>query len=315
MTESNFPKWVPASLVRVRCFLNRRGMKVKPWLGPEAVLDAFYAALRLQTHNDDFWTELEQLLADLASDMNERIQSRGWVIENELLDSRSHAELLAQIRQALGIEASACAGLHPLATAIPRRAGALLLMLAAAIVVGCGGEVDAPTGHGASGGGAGIGAAASTSGGASSVGASGGTTAQSIAQGSGGFPTLTLAASGGTTSQSTGVCPSPDASSRIDPAAFAACNPKLVAALIPYAIEGNLYNQLLECACLLNEAWQTGLGDLFAGKDCNEIISYFGDCGMANLCGNGRRPLPASFDADALFDRCMVLLYLGVRCD
>jgi hypothetical protein len=309
MQESNFPKWVPASLVRVRCFLNRRGMKVKPWLGPEAVLDAFYAALRAQTPNDAFWTELEQLLADLASDMKQRVTGRGWVIENELLDAPSHAELLAQIRGALGSEATASAGLHPLATAIPRRAGALLLMLAAAIVVGCNGETEEPHGYANSGGTAGVGGA--SIGGTSAI---GGTSSLTTATGRGGAPVITITPMGGTTARTT-TCPSPDASNAIDPAHFAECNPKLVAALIPYAIQGNQYNSVLECACLLNDAWQTGLGDLFAGKDCNEITAYFGDCGMDKLCGNGRRPLPDNFDVNALYDRCMVLLYLGVRCD
>jgi hypothetical protein len=309
MIESTNPNWVPASLVRVRCFLNRRGMKVKPWLGPDAVLESFYATLRLQTKDDAFWSELEHLLHDLASDMNQRVLGSGWVIENELLDSQAHAGLLAQIREALEVEARACAGLHPLAASIPRRAGALLLMLAAAVVIGCGGEQEALSGPAAGGttrsvshGGASSGGATTQSGGAPGM---GGSTNMAI----------TLPAMGGSTVQTTGSCPNPDATNRLDPAQFEACNPKLVAALIPYAIAGNVYEKILQCACLLNDAWQTGLGDLFAGKDCNQIIAYFGECGVANLCGIGNRTLPTDFDVNALYDRCIVTVYLGVRCD
>jgi hypothetical protein len=308
MMDSTGPTWVPASLVRVRCFLNRNGMKVKPWLGPAAVLEGFHAALRSQTKNDRFWTELEQLLCDLANDMNQRIARRGWVVQNELLDQSTHTELLAQIREAIGIEGNR--GLHPVATAMPQRAGALLLMLAAAIVVGCGGEAAPATGVADNGG------MAAAAGGVTSGGsfASGGTSARTGgATGTGGsIFILTAPASGGAR---TNLCPNPGVASGLDPNQFAACNPKLVQALIPYDIESDTGKQLLECACLLNDAWQTGLADLFAGQSCDDIAAYFGTCGVSNLCASGRSSLPEQFDANQLLDNCMVTLYYGVRCD
>lgn len=302
MNESNFPQWVPASLVRIRCFLNRRGMKVKPWLGPQAVLDAFYAALQSQTHNDDFWIELEQLLQDLAADMNRRIANRGWTIQNELLDQTAHAELLTQIRQALGIESKKGKSLHQFTNGIPRAAGALLLMLAAAIVVGCddGASVSDASDGGTGAVGTGIGGAAGA----------GGVKGTSVA-GTGGTIGITLAS----TSTATNICPDTGATSGLDATQFAQCNQQLVSALIPYDLHSNSGKQLLECVCLLNDAWQTGLAELFAGQSCDEIAGYFGSCGISSLCATPSAQMPPDFDADLLVDSCSVVLYLGVRCD
>ncbi len=302
MSDPSSSKLVPASLVRIRCFLNRRGMKVKPWLGPAAVLDAFYAALRSQTKNDGFWGELERLLGDLASDMNQRVATRGWVIQNELLDQPTHAELLAQIRQALGLDPVAAAGLRPLAATLPARAGALLLMLAAAIVVGCGGEVESGQAVGAGGTTVGSGGTTVASGGAAA--SLGGTT------GRGGATFITI----DTTPQEL-PCPNPDKTSGLDPNQFAACNPKLVEALIPYDIHSYSGKQLLQCVCLLNDAWQTGFAELFAGQSCGEIASYFRDCGLNQICSADPSQVPLEFDADLFVDNCSIPVYVGVRCD
>jgi hypothetical protein len=319
MNESIRQSFVPASLVRIRCFLNRRGMKVKPWLGPEGILDAFYTTLRAQGKSEDFWLELRRLLGNLADDMNQRIQRRGWVIDNELLDQNCHESLLTEIREALG-DGRAAGNLTSFAVALPRRAGALLLMLAAAMVVGCGGEGGSADGDQSYGG------SAAASGGA----ANGGSGTASGGAANGGTPTpVGGQASGGTSStQSTYPCPNPGVPSGLDPNRFASCNQQLVAALIPYDLHTNSGEQLLECACLLNDAWQTGLANLFSGKDCGEIASYFSCCGfgdprsantttaITNFCRDQQnQALPADFDSSLLFDNSCCLIYLGVRCD
>lgn len=309
MNEPTSPKWVPASLVRIRCFLNRRGMKVKPWLGPEAILEAFYAAMRSHTGSDEFWKELEQLLRDLASDMNQRVAARGWVIQNELLDQTAHAELLSEIRRALGREAQAQQGLRPLAITLPRRAAALLLMLAAAIVVGCGGESESvQPGSGtntqtASGG--------SSAQGGAATGAQGGTATSKTQAAFGGNIVIDISTN---TSSPQSNCRSA-ATSELDPDHFAACNPKLVETLVPYDIHSDSGKQLLECICVLNDAWQTGFAELFAGGNCAQIADYFGACGIEQLCSTEASRIPAEFDAEQFADHCAVPLYLGVRCD
>lgn len=309
MTEQDSPNLVPASLIRIRCFLNRRGMKVKPWLGPEAVLDAFYAALRQQCQSESFWSEIEDLLRVLASDMNRRVSSRGWVVQNELLDSGQHAELLRQIRIALRSSSQSLRGIHSLASMLSSSAKSLLLMLAAALAVGCGGAVTEDA--------AGVGGTSDASGGTS---AKGGTSARVTGGSSGDASAEGGRGGGGIFISTEAVVPLPTAScsaasSGLDTAHFAACNPELVSALVPHDIHTYENRQLLECACLLNDAWQTGLAKLFAGQDCEQILSYFGDCGLDEFCRTNPASLPAEFDADVLFENCMTVLYLGVRAD
>lgn len=301
MTDTQSPQWVPASLVRIRCFLNRRGMKVKPWLGPDAVLEAFYTALRSQEKHDAFWTELKQLLFDLSSDMNQRVEARGWTIRNELLDAATHGELLTEIRSKLSPETETAPSLKSLAQSLPRRAGALLLMLAGAMVVGCGGETESNSVGGNDGG------TNAATGGASSLGGTHG--------GLGG-----ATATGGQINIHTLVvpernCPTTGNTSGLDPAEFAACNPKLVAALIPYDIQSDAGKQLLQCLCLFNDAWQTGFAELFSGQSCESIANYFGDCGMNQLCSTDSALMPQEFDADLFVDNCVNVIYVGVRCD
>jgi hypothetical protein len=309
MTAQQSPNLVPSSLIRIRCFLNRRGMKVKPWLGPEAVLDAFYAALRLQCQSESFWTELEDLLRVLATDMNRRISSRGWIVQNELLESEQHAELLRQIRAALHNNSQSARSIHSLASMLPSRAGALLLMMAAALAVGCVEQVSTVDASGGTSGLATGGTSSQSGTGARATGGSSGDTRAEAGRGGGGIristDVITLPKAS---------C-SPESNSGLDTAKFAACNPELVSALIPHDIHADSGKQLLECACVLNDAWQTGLAKLFAGQDCQQILSYFGDCGLDEFCRTNPASFPAEFDADTLFENCMTLLYLGVRAD
>jgi hypothetical protein len=330
MAETHFPSFVPPSLIRIRCFLNRQGMKIKPWLGPDAVLESFYATLRAQEKSDDFWQQLRELLRNLADDMNHRVLARGWVIDNELLDQSCHQSLLEEIRSALG-GGRVDGKLQTFALALSRRAGTLLLMLAAATAIGCGGELDSAGGEAPGGGASHSGTSSHGGSSAQAGGASarsdtfvispttGGTSAQSSSgsngQGTGGTSSSNNSnASGGASATSDAYpCPDPGVSSGLDPAQFESCDQKLVAALIPYHFPG-----LLECVCLLNDSWQTGLADLFAGQDCGQIASYFDCCGYSygykHFC-NRTNELPAEFEPSYLSSLSCCPIYLGVRCD
>ncbi|MGC4067040.1 MAG: hypothetical protein QM784_20865 [Polyangiaceae bacterium] len=296
--------WVPSSLVRIRCFMNRRGMKVRPWLSPEALLDTFFEALQAQAKNGEFWTELEGLLANLSHDMLERIARRRWVIENELLDASKHAVLLGEIRRALERRTEPPRGLHRFAMELPTSAAALLLMFASAIVTGCGGDMSTEDDRARGG------ATTSTSmpAGGQSMGHGGTTgtgTGAAVEDGMGGVPGIIVHPE----------CTTPSTSPPLDPAGFATCNPKLVEALIPYDIHSHSGKRLLECACMLNDAWQTGLADLFSDQDCDAIMDYLGCCGISRLCATADQPLPPEFDPNLLLDNSCCLIYLGVRCD
>ena len=74
---------------------------------------------------------------------------------------------------------------------------------------------------------------------------------------------------------------------------------------------------------MLNDAWETGLAELFDTEDCNQIIqNYFSCCNGGpfyaradTLCNKDPRRLPAEFDAELLVDNSCCVVYLGVRCD
>jgi hypothetical protein len=66
---------------------------------------------------------------------------------------------------------------------------------------------------------------------------------------------------------------------------------------------------------MLDDAWQTGLADLFSAQDCEARMSYAGCCGISNLCSTSDPVLPAKFDADLLLDISRCLIYLRARCD
>ena len=87
MNTSSPSPWVPASLLRICCFLNARGMKVRPWLGPRAVLAAFRDAPKSQERDDTFWTDLRTLLANLSRDMQVRAEAQGWAATQDLFDA------------------------------------------------------------------------------------------------------------------------------------------------------------------------------------------------------------------------------------
>lgn len=141
-----------------------------------------------------------------------------------------------------------------------------------------------------------------------------GTSGDASAEGGRGGGGIVISTGGRVIEPTTASC-TPANSSNLDTATFTACNPELASALIPHDIHADSGKQLLECACLLNDAWQTGLAKLFAGQDCQQILSYFGDCGLEEFCRKNQGSLPAEFDADTLFENCMTIVYLGVRAD
>jgi hypothetical protein len=300
--------WVPASLLRLRCFLNGRGMKVRPWLGPREVLSAFCGALGTEQRDDTFWTDLRALLADLGRDMQVRAEALGWVEAQELFDSECYEELLAQIRGALKEEPGSEPGFSELVHVLPRRAAALLLVVGAAVSVGCGGEAEstsssAPATGGALSAGSGGGASGGTaSGGVSSVGAGG---------------RLLLAPTGGV------------GGGAADPVEPPTCNADLARVIGECDnLTDNDKTTLIQCACVLNDAWETGLAALFENADCRQVIEeYFtccaGSCcrgdpasrsGVDFLCNKSPEYLPAEFDPSLLADNSCCPVYLGVRC-
>jgi hypothetical protein len=311
MNTSRPSPWVPASLLRIRCFLNARGMKVRPWLGPREVLAAFHDALKSQERDDAFWTDLGGLLVNLGRDMQVRAEAQGWAAAQELFGAQCYEELLSQIRGALKEQPASGSGLPGFARVLPGRAAALLLMLGAAVSVGCGGETgEGPSSEQATGG-----ADSAASGGATLGGTagSGGTSSGTVSTGTGGLMTLRPIGTGGV------------AGGAADPAATPTCNGELAEVIgeCDNLTESDK-STLLSCACLLNDAWETGLAALFDTADCNQVIrDYFSCCHGAGardgdvdtLCNKDPHGLPAEFDPELLADSSCCLLYLGVRCD
>jgi hypothetical protein len=94
---------IPSAIQRVRSFLVEMcGMKVKPWASTEATLAALHTMLVARQPCDIFWTALRELLAKLACDMKKRHEALpGTLVDNEILDDRRYAALLAEIRACL----------------------------------------------------------------------------------------------------------------------------------------------------------------------------------------------------------------------
>jgi hypothetical protein len=137
----NRPDLVPASLQRVRCFLNTKGrMKVKPWAGSEETLDAFHDAMVSHRDDEAFWDGLRSLLENLTSDMSKRLS--GGAPDNEVLDPGTHQSLLDEIRSALGGREKGRGGFRRLASALSVPAVGLLAILGGVATVGCSSTQD-----------------------------------------------------------------------------------------------------------------------------------------------------------------------------
>ena len=133
------PNLIPASLQRVRCFMNTQGrMKVKPWSSAEETLDALHDMLVSNQRNDTFWKSMETLLETLTDDMKKRLSARrGEIIDNEVLDATRHHALLEEIRSSLGRRGGEQGRFRRLASALSMPAMGLLFILGGAVTAGC----------------------------------------------------------------------------------------------------------------------------------------------------------------------------------
>ena len=133
----NRPDLVPASLQRVRCFINTQGrMRVKPWADTDETLDAFHDTLVSRRDDEAFWDGLRSLLESLTSDMRQRLT--GDAVENEVLDPATHEALIAEIRTALATREKGRGGFRLLARSLSVPAVGLLAILGGVATVSCG---------------------------------------------------------------------------------------------------------------------------------------------------------------------------------
>ena len=82
--------------------------------------------------------------------------------------------------------------------------------------------------------------------------------------------------------------------------------------LIRKLVDPSNQADLITCIDELHDSWQTGLTELFASEDEDQIAFHL-QC-LQNLCLN--RGVPddtGEYDVDTLLDNCVVLVYLGVR--
>jgi hypothetical protein len=290
------PSFVPASIQRVRCYLNTRGgMKVKPWAGVEDTLDAFTDALASQRKDGDFWRGLEALLAALTTDMKRRADDRGGgVIPNELLDSAAHAALLDEIRRKLDGRGPGRGRFRRLAASLSAPALGLAVILGSATTAGCysssdlEGEADAAAEADAS-------AEADA---AAEADASADPAADPRHEPDLAPPDVTPDA-----------VPDPVVDPAVDPACDArGATLEEILAVCDISREERQY--YLDCIDELHASWRTGLTELFACESCGEVLRQLREC-LDWRCYNPGTQGP--FDLDDFLDNCAVLLYLGVR--
>ncbi|NOY91980.1 MAG: hypothetical protein GXP55_12355 [Deltaproteobacteria bacterium] len=132
------PTLAPASLQRIRCFLQTRGrMKVKPWAPAEEVLDALRRCLEARHDDRRFWVDLSLLLDALCRDAVARSTGAHDLMDNELLAPARIERLLEEIRDALKSAPTGHAPFRALAGSLSGPGAALLLLLGSATIVGC----------------------------------------------------------------------------------------------------------------------------------------------------------------------------------
>jgi hypothetical protein len=288
---------VPSALLRVRQFLSRSGLKVRPWSSPEEALDALSDLLAERRHDTEFWTRLEQLLGDLGRDSRRRRVAEGTVVANEVLDPAKHQALLAEVRAAL--EDRPTAGFQPLAAGLSRQAFGTLCLVAGVALVGCGGVTqderrDANEGTGGMGTTGGNGSA--TTGGGDNDGGNGG------------------AATGGSGGQQTGgnggvaglqIIPPPTGGSGGDPATCELGLEEILAA----CVDDDAYlEDLLLCVADLNDSWQAGVQALLQCESCATVQTHL--CQLMETCQDPT--LGPEYSLEEFVDHCVVVLYRGV---
>jgi len=229
-------RFVPPSLLRVRHFLLEHGMPIVPWAPAEQVLDEFRELLALQKAESAFWQGVRALLDALRNDLKERLA--GDVQCNEVLPLLVRQDLLAEIQQQLHSVADSSGGFLDLVRRVSPPCSVLMLLLGAAVTVGCGARMDLDVNNNPD------------SGGISNVGGSFG--AGGVA-GIGGQPN----GSGG---QSLGTGGSPGCNFTDLQGAIDAC--------------GVANASLAACVQTLNTSWRDGLNALLACKTCEEVMSH-----------------------------------------
>ncbi|MBN2195837.1 MAG: hypothetical protein JW751_23675 [Polyangiaceae bacterium] len=288
---------VPASLLRVRQFLSRSGLKVWPWAPPERALDALQSLLAARRDDPAFWASLEELLGDLTRDLRRRRDAAGTAVDNEVLEPAQHRALLAELQGALAARPER--GFRLLAAALSRQALGALCLVAGVALAGCGGATSKdgaeddldPSGGNGSGattsGGSGSGAA--TSGGDGSGGSGSGATGGVATGGMGGIiVVLPTGGTGGT---------SPDT-----------CNLTLDEILGACVADAAYRDQLIGCVSDLNASWRSGIERFMACKDCGEVQSEL--CRLLDTCTDPE--LGAEYSLEEFVDHCVVVLYRGV---
>ncbi|MFH1434929.1 MAG: hypothetical protein ABIJ56_04340 [Pseudomonadota bacterium] len=234
------PTLVPASLQRVRCFMNARGrMNVKPWTSAAETLDAFHDMLVAGRRDDGFWKGMETLLETLSADMKKRLTARGEIIDNEVLDTTRHHALLEEIRSCLDGRGGERGRFRRLASALSIPAMGLLFILGGAATTGCydssdlvgDGETDGDVAHEAD------------------------------------------------AAQDPDIDPDPDPDPDPDLEPECVPGDRTLEEMIVECVEDEAQlTYYLECIDALNESWRIGLRDLFACKDCYEVHHYLYDC-------------------------------------
>lgn len=284
--ENNGPRFVPASIQRVRCFMNNRGgLRVKPWATAGETLEAFHDMLVLQKQDEAFWKDLEALLAQMSQDVKRRIAAGGGsVIGNEVLDTARHQSLLTEIRRKLDGRRKSRGRFRALASALSAPAMGVLFILGAAVTAGCYSS--------------------------SELRGDGWEDAADVAHDHDGDADAAPDPSGDGTAETM--------DGRVDPVVDpvpdeVACEhegetiQEIIAECVTDDTSRAYYRQ---CVNALNESWKVGLKELFNCEPCNEIYQQLSDC-LSWRCSD-----PASqgeFDAEEFLDNCSVVFYLGVR--
>jgi hypothetical protein len=298
-TNQPIPKLIPASLLRVRRFLNAEGaMKVKPWATVEETLDAFHDSLAANCHNDTFWNGLESLLAILSADIKQRTTTRpDELIDNELLVRERQQQLLHEIRRALANQKRGRGGFRGLISTLSPPAMGLLVMLGGVASQGCYSAETTRDDRDAAQSPVGDSGAADAFWGDTGTGTAG-TQAKdnSILPQDSSVDAVTIKPETG--------AGAPDACIRKD---------VTIVELINNCIsDKNERTQVLACIDALDASWRTGIEELFQCQDCdtisNKLFNFMYGC---DYCADPRDA--GDFDRNAFFDNCLMTLYLGVR--
>lgn len=273
------PRFVPASIQRLRCTMAAQGMRVKPWAGVEDTLDAFHDLLAERRRDDAFWQSLERLAAGLTRDFQTRMKAgRSGVIDNEILGDDRVSGLLAEIRRRVEKGRGERGRFAGLARRLSVGAAGLALILGGAITAGCykstdlrGDVQDARDGAGEA------------------------------------DPAL---------DPTPDYYPDPDVplpDFPPDPPPDPPCDPtgrtldEIIVDCVPTPDMQDYYRQ---CIDAMHASWRTGLAELFACESCVQVREQLMYC-LDWRCWNVDPD--QVFDMEDFLDNCGIPVYLGVR--